>query len=69
VIGWVNASRQGGELTIEAGFVSEKRPSGKSFQRAFEEEAQRLQRFFHPPVRTTEPRPMIRTTMEPAAGS
>ena len=46
VVGWVNASRLGSELTIEAGFVSGKRPSGKAFQRAFDEEAERLRRFF-----------------------
>jgi uncharacterized protein YcaQ len=46
VIGWVNASRRGEELTIEAGFAAGKRPSEKAFQRAFEEESQALRQFF-----------------------
>jgi uncharacterized protein YcaQ len=45
VIGWVNASMSGAELGIEAGFVSGKPPSGKAFQRAFEEESERLRQF------------------------
>jgi uncharacterized protein YcaQ len=45
VIGWVNASKSGAELGIEAGFVSGKQPSGKAFQRAFEEESERLRKF------------------------
>jgi uncharacterized protein YcaQ len=45
VIGWVNASKRGVELGIEAGFVSGKQPSGKDFQRAFEEESERLRQF------------------------
>lgn len=45
VIGWLNASKRGAELRIEAGFVSGKQPSGKRFQRAFEEESERLRQF------------------------
>jgi uncharacterized protein YcaQ len=45
VIGWVNASKRGAELGIEAGFASGKPPSGKAFQRAFEEESERLRQF------------------------
>jgi uncharacterized protein YcaQ len=45
VIGWVNASKRGAELRIEAGFVSGKRPSGKAFKCAFEEESERLRQF------------------------
>jgi uncharacterized protein YcaQ len=45
VIGWANAAKRGAELGIEAGFVSGKQPSGKSFQRAFEAEGERLRQF------------------------
>jgi uncharacterized protein len=45
VIGWVNASRRGNELTVDAGFVSGQQPRDKSFQPEFEAEAQRLRRF------------------------
>ncbi len=45
VIGWVNASRRGNELTIDAGFVSGKRPLGKSFSSEFEAESERLRQF------------------------
>lgn len=45
VIGWVNASRRGEELTIDAGFI-QKRPAEKAFQRAFEEESRALGKFF-----------------------
>jgi uncharacterized protein YcaQ len=45
VIGWVNASKSGSELGIEAGFVSGKQPPGKAFQRAFEEESEGLRQF------------------------
>jgi len=45
VIGWVNASRRGSELTIHAGFVSGKRPLEKSFPSEFEAESERLRRF------------------------
>jgi uncharacterized protein YcaQ len=45
VIGWVNASRRGTELAIDIGFVSGKQPSGNSFQRAFEAEAEKLRQF------------------------
>jgi hypothetical protein len=45
VIGWVNASKNGPELGIEAGFVSGKQPPGKAFQRAFDEESERLRQF------------------------
>jgi uncharacterized protein len=41
VIGWVNASR----LTIDAGFVSGKRPREKSFSLEFEAESERLRQF------------------------
>jgi uncharacterized protein YcaQ len=51
VIGWVNASRRGDELKIDAGFVSGAQPREKSFQREFEAEAQRLRRF----LSSTEP--------------
>jgi uncharacterized protein len=45
VIGWVNALRQGRELTIEAGFVKGKRPMEKSFSSEFEAESERLRQF------------------------
>jgi uncharacterized protein len=45
VIGWVNASRRGSELMIDAGFVSGKRPLEKSFPSEFEAESERLRRF------------------------
>jgi uncharacterized protein len=45
VIGWVNASRRGGQLTIDAGFVSGKRPREKSFSSEFEAESERLRQF------------------------
>jgi uncharacterized protein YcaQ len=45
VIGWVNASRRGSELTIDAGFVSGKRPREKSFSSEFEAESERLRQF------------------------
>jgi uncharacterized protein YcaQ len=45
VIGWVNASRRGTELTIDAGFVSGKRPREKSFSSEFEAESERLRQF------------------------
>jgi uncharacterized protein YcaQ len=45
VIGWVNAARRGGELTIDAGFVSGKRPGEKSFSSEFEAESERLRQF------------------------
>jgi uncharacterized protein YcaQ len=45
IVGWVNASKSSAELGIEAGFVSGKKPSGKTFQRAFEEESERLRQF------------------------
>jgi uncharacterized protein len=51
VIGWVNASRRGGELIIDPGFVSGKQPRENFFQREFEAEAQRLRRF----LSSTEP--------------
>jgi hypothetical protein len=45
VIGWVNASRRGSELTIDAGFVSGTRPREKSFSSEFEAETERLRQF------------------------
>jgi hypothetical protein len=45
VIGWVNASRRKSELTIDAGFVSGKRPLEKSFLSQFEAESERLRQF------------------------
>ena len=45
VIGWVNASRHSSELTIDAGFVSGKRPLEKSFASQFEAESERLRQF------------------------
>jgi uncharacterized protein YcaQ len=45
VIGWVNASRHGSELTIDAGFVKGKRPREKSFSSEFEAESVRLRQF------------------------
>ena len=45
VIGWVNASRHSSELTIDAGFVSGKRPLEKSFSSQFEAESERLRQF------------------------
>jgi uncharacterized protein YcaQ len=45
VIGWVNASRRGADLAIDAGFVSGKQPAEKSFQSAFEAESQRFRQF------------------------
>jgi hypothetical protein len=45
VIGWVNASRHGSELTIDAGFVDGKRPLEKSFSSEFEAESERLRQF------------------------
>jgi hypothetical protein len=46
VIGWVNATRSGNEVSIEAGFVNGKPPSEKSLHSAFEVEAERLRQFF-----------------------
>jgi uncharacterized protein len=45
VIGWVNASRRGSALTIDAGFVSGKRPREKSFSAELEAESDRLRQF------------------------
>jgi uncharacterized protein YcaQ len=45
VIGWVNASRHKTGLTIDAGFVSGKRPLEKSFSSQFEAESERLRQF------------------------
>ena len=45
LIGWVNASRRGRELTIDAGFVKGKRPREKSFSSEFEAESVRLRQF------------------------
>ena len=45
VIGWVNATRRGKELTIDTGYVSGKPPSEKAFLHAFEEESQSLRQF------------------------
>lgn len=45
VIGWVNASRRGDELSLKAGFVRGEKPREPSFEREFEAEAQRMRRF------------------------
>jgi uncharacterized protein len=45
VIGWVNASRRGNEITIDAGFVGGKRPREKAFSVEFEAESDRLRQF------------------------
>jgi uncharacterized protein len=48
VIGWVNVSGRGDEVMIDAGYVKGKPPAKKSFQRAFEEEVERMLRFLLP---------------------
>jgi hypothetical protein len=45
VIGWVNVLGRGGELTVDPGFVSGRRPTEGAFQNAFEMEAERLRYF------------------------
>jgi uncharacterized protein YcaQ len=45
VIGWVNVSSRGGKPTVEAGFVSGKRPAEKAFRLAFEAEWEAMRRF------------------------
>ena len=44
VIGWVNATKEGGNLRLETGFVGAA-PRGQDFQRAFDAEAARLATF------------------------
>jgi uncharacterized protein YcaQ len=45
VIGWVNATRRGNELRIDAGFVSGQPPAEKPFAAAFAAESQRFKEF------------------------
>ncbi len=44
VIGWVNVSKSGHRVEIEAGFAKGK-PNGKAFRSAFEEEVERIKEF------------------------
>jgi uncharacterized protein YcaQ len=44
IIGWVNVSQTGGKVAIEAGFT-QKKPAERSFQIAFEAEAERIKTF------------------------
>jgi hypothetical protein len=44
VIGWANASSEGGTLNVQAGFV-EKRPSDAQFQSELDAEISRLRAF------------------------
>jgi uncharacterized protein YcaQ len=45
MIGWANATVQGGRLEVQPGFVSGSAPSDPAFARAFEEEVGGMQRF------------------------
>ena len=45
VIGWVNVALRDGELHVDAGYVSGRRPRDASFTRAFDEELSRLRTF------------------------
>ena len=44
VTGWVNASVKDGKFEAEPGFIA-KRPTGRAFKLAFEEEVESLARF------------------------
>jgi uncharacterized protein len=48
VIGWVNVSGRGNELTISPGFVSGQSPAEKPFHEAFAAESERLRYFLSP---------------------
>jgi uncharacterized protein YcaQ len=49
VIGWVNISGRGSELTVEAGFVGGRKPAEMAFYGAFETEVERLRYFLSSP--------------------
>lgn len=45
VIGWANAAVRGGRLDVQAGFVAGRAPRDAAFERAHEEEVERLRTF------------------------
>jgi uncharacterized protein YcaQ len=45
VVGWANATVDGGALDVETGFVSGQAPTEAAFRRAFDEELERLREF------------------------
>jgi uncharacterized protein YcaQ len=49
VIGWVNISGRGSELTFDAGFVDGRKPAEIAFHSAFEMEVERLRYFLSTP--------------------